>query len=173
MPQSEHVITDYQTMRLSLKAHPMQFLRERYRKEGLRTCAEAVALKDGTFCKNAGVVLVRQRPGEGNAVFMTLEDETGITNVVIWASLFQKFRREVMGARLIEVRGRIQRSEEGVVHLMAQRLVDRSADLRLLSEVNQPEFQLSRADEILHPQHPRTSNHPRNERIIPKSRDFH
>jgi error-prone DNA polymerase len=173
MPQSEHVITDYQTMRLSLKAHPLQFLRDRYRKEGLKSCAETVALKDGTFCRNAGVVLVRQRPGEGNAVFMTIEDETGITNVVVWASLFQRFRGEVMGARLIEVRGRVQRSEEGVVHLMAQRLIDRTGDLRMLSEVNQPEFQLSRADEILHPQHPRTSNHPRNERIIPKSRDFH
>lgn len=173
MPSSEHVITDYQTMRLSLKAHPLQFLRDLYHKEGLRSCAETAALKNGTFCRNVGVVLVRQRPGEGNVVFMTIEDETGITNVVVWSSLFQQFRREVMGSRLIEVRGRVQRSEEGVVHLMAQRLIDRTADLRLLSEVNQPHFQLTRADEILHPQHPRTSNHPRNERIIPKSRDFH
>ena len=132
-----------------------------------------MALKDGAWGKTAGVVLVRQRPGEGNVMFMTLEDETGITNVVVWASLFERFRREVMGARLIEVRGRVQHSEEDVVHLVAQRLIDRSADLRTLSDEARPQFQLSHADEVFHPQHPRTSNHPRNERIIPKSRDFH
>ncbi|MFC5068065.1 error-prone DNA polymerase [Flaviflagellibacter deserti] len=173
MPLAEHVVTDYQVTRLSLKAHPMMFLRERLRTEGIRSCAETVGLKDGAWTKTAGVVLVRQRPGNGNVVFMTIEDESGITNVVVWASLFQQFRREVMGSRLIEVRGRIQRSEEGVVHLVSQRLIDRSADLQLLSEESKPHFQLTRADEILHPQHPRTSNHPRNERIIPKSRDFH
>jgi error-prone DNA polymerase len=78
-----------------------------------------------------------------------------------------------MGSRLIEVRGRVQHSKEHVVHLVAHRLLDRSPDLRLLSEETKPHFQLTRADEVLHPQHPRTSNHPRNERIIPKSRDFH
>jgi error-prone DNA polymerase len=173
MPASEHVITDYQTTRLSLKAHPLQFLRDMYRKDGIRSCAETVAVKNGSFCRTAGVVLVRQRPGEGNVVFMTIEDETGTANIVVWSSLFQQFRREVMGSRLIEVRGRVQRSEEGVVHLVSQRLIDRTADLSLLSEVNQPHFQLTRADEILHPQHPRSANHPRYERIIPKSRDFH
>ncbi len=173
MPLAEHVVTDYQTMRLSLKAHPMNFLRGRLRAEGINSCADTGALKDGAWSKTAGVVLVRQRPGEGNVVFMTLEDETGITNVVVWASLFQRFRREVMGARLIEVRGRVQRSEDHIVHLVAQRLIDRSADLRTLSEEGRPQFHLSHADEVLHPQHPRTSNHPRNERIIPKSRDFH
>ena len=173
MPLAEHVVTDYQTMRLSLKAHPMQFLRERFRREGIRSCAETSALKDGAWTKTAGVVLVRQRPGNGNVVFMTIEDETGITNVVVWSRLFQQFRREVMGSRLIEVRGRIQRSEEDVVHLVSQRLIDRSAELTRLSQESRPHFELTRADEIVHPQHPRTSNHPRNERIIPKSRDFH
>ncbi len=173
MPLAEHVVTDYQVTRLSLKAHPMAFLRERLRAEGIRSCAETVALKDGAWARTAGVVLVRQRPGNGNVIFMTIEDESGVTNVVVWARLFQQFRREVMGSRLIEVRGRIQRSEEDVVHLVSQQLIDRSADLRLLSEESRPHFQLTRADEIPHPQHPRTSNHPRNERIIPKSRDFH
>jgi error-prone DNA polymerase len=78
-----------------------------------------------------------------------------------------------MGSRLIEVHGKIQKSEEKVVHLMAQRLIDRSRDLHLLAEESSPHVQPVRVDEILHPQHRRTSNHPRNERIIPKPRDFH
>jgi error-prone DNA polymerase len=173
MSLAQHVVTDYQTTRLSLKAHPMAFLRERYRAEGVLSCAETSAHGDGRQAKTIGVVLVRQRPGNGNVVFMTIEDETGVTNVVVWSSLFQQFRRQVMGSRLIEIRGRVQRSPEGVVHLVAQRLIDRSPDLELLSADNKPHFQLTRADEILHPQHPRTSSHPRNVRVIPKSRDFH
>lgn len=173
MPLAEHVLADYQTLRLSLKAHPLKFLRQHYRSEGLRTCAECAELAHNRPIKVAGVVLVRQRPGEGNVVFMTIEDETGVANIVVWASLFQQFRRQVMGSRLIEVRGRVQRSEEGVVHIVSQRLIDRSGDLAILSQSQNPHFQLTRADEILHPQHPRTSNHPRNERVIPKSRDFH
>jgi error-prone DNA polymerase len=172
MPLSEHVVADYEVLRLSLKAHPLHFLRDHFRGEGIRSCAEVAALKDGAWTKAAGVVLVRQRPGNGKVVFMTVEDETGITNVVVWSTLFQRFRRAVMGARLIEIHGRIQRSPEGIVHLVAERLIDRSADLQRLSEDAQPRIQRSRADEI-HPQHPRRSSHPRNARIIPKSRDFH
>jgi error-prone DNA polymerase len=169
----EHVVTDYQVTRLSLKAHPMQFLRESLREDGIRSCAEIDRARHNSWVKAAGVVLVRQRPGNGNVVFMTVEDETGVLNIVVWASLFQQFRREVMGSRLIEVHGQVQRSEEGVVHLISQRLIDRSGDLSRLAEHRQAHFQLTRADEILHPQHPRTSTHPRQERIIPKSRDFH
>lgn len=168
MPLAEHVATDYQVLRLSLKAHPLRFLRERF-----VSCAEIAGLKDGAWTRTAGVVLVRQRPGNGKVIFMTLEDETGIVNVVVWSSLFERFRREVIGSRLIEVHGRLQRSPENVVHLVARKLVDRSGDLRRLSLTSQSRFQLTRADEILHPQHPRTSNHPRNARIVPKSRDFH
>jgi error-prone DNA polymerase len=173
MPLVEHVVTDYQVTRLSLKAHPMQFLRESLRGEGIRSCAEIDRARHNSWVKAAGVVLVRQRPGNGNVVFMTVEDETGVLNIVVWASLFQQFRREVMGSRLIEIHGQVQRSEEGVVHLISQRLIDRSGDLSRLAEHRQAHFQLTRADEILHPQHSRTSTHPRQERIIPKSRDFH
>ncbi len=173
MHLSEHVVTDYQTMRLSLKAHPMSFLRARYRAEGIRSAAEALALKDGAFCKVAGVVLVRQRPGEGKAIFMTIEDESGIVNTVMWQNRFAQFRREVMASRLIEAHGRIQKSEENVVHLMVTRLIDRSGDLARLSDVTDPEFDLARADAVRNPHYPRASNHPRNVRIVPKSRDFH
>lgn len=174
MPLSEDVAADYQTLRLSLKAHPMQFLRELFHRENVLSCADTVALPDGKWTRTAGVVLVRQRPGTASGViFMTIEDESGITNVVVWPKLTERFRRVVMGARLILIDGRIQRSPEGVVHLVAQRLYDRTHELRRLSEASVPELPLLRADESIRPERAHVPNHPRNERIIPKSRDFH
>jgi error-prone DNA polymerase len=180
MPLVEQVVADYQTTRLSLKGHPMAFLRDRLRSEGILSCAETSAAKDGRRVRTAGVVLVRQRPGKGNAVFITIEDETGITNILLWARDFERQRREVMGARLMLVEGEVQRSKEGVVHLMASRIIDRTGDLDRLSAIDKPTITLSRADEFLHPQHPRGHSHhgqhhphPRNVRIVPKSRDFH
>lgn len=171
MPLAEHIVADYQTVRLSLKGHPMQLLRPRFRREGILSCAETEAKPDSAFVRTAGIVLVRQRPGKGNAIFVTLEDETGITNVVLWARLFERFRREVMAARLMLVEGRVQKSPEGVVHLMAQRVFDRSADLLSLSDTHRAEAPLS-VDELRNPPLPR-HRHPRNVRILPKSRDFH
>ena len=78
------------------------------------------------------MVLVRQRPGKGNAIFMTIEDETGICNILLWARDFKRFRREVMSARLALIEGRVQRSAEGVVHVMASRIHDRTPDLSRL-----------------------------------------
>ncbi len=174
MPLSEHVVADYQTLMLSLKAHPMSFLREAFRREGVKTCSETVAVRDGGWARAAGLVLVRQRPGSAKGViFMTIEDETGIVNAVVWPKVTERYRRQLMAASLILIEGRIQKSPEGVVHLVAVRLIDRTADLTRLSDTHSARPELSRADEILHPQHPRTSNHPRNVRVIPKSRDFH
>ncbi|TQI76619.1 DnaE-like error-prone DNA polymerase [Bosea sp. AK1] len=171
MPLAEHIVADYQTVRLSLKGHPMQLLRPRFRHEGVLSCAETEAKPDAAFVRTAGIVLVRQRPGKGNAIFVTLEDETGITNVVIWARLFERFRREVMGARLMLVEGRVQKSVEGVTHLMAQRIADRSVDLLSLSDTHRAEVPMP-IDELKNPPLPR-HRHPRNVRILPKSRDFH
>jgi error-prone DNA polymerase len=174
MALAEHVVADYQTLMLSLKAHPMSFLRDRLRGEGIKTCAEATAVANGGWVRAAGLVLVRQRPGSAKGViFMTIEDETGVANAVVWPKVTEKYRRQLMAASLILIEGRIQRSPEGVVHLVAVRLVDRTADLATLSDSHSHRHELSRADEIMHPQHPRTSNHPRNVRVIPKSRDFH
>jgi len=177
MPLSEHVAADYQTTRLSLKAHPMSFLRDLFTREGVLNSAQVGKAKDGTRAKVAGVVLVRQRPGEGKAIFITLEDETGITNVLLWARDFEKYRRPVMASRLMEVHGIIQHSEEDVVHLMGAHVVDRTAELERLSEDHQTRPQLSRADVFEHPQLPRDhvprGRHPRNVRILPASRDFH
>ncbi|MEP7211269.1 MAG: error-prone DNA polymerase, partial [Alphaproteobacteria bacterium] len=182
MPLGEHVAADYQTARLSLKAHPMEVLRPIFQRERILSCKETTDKRDGAWARTAGVVLVRQRPGNGKAIFVTLEDETGITNVVLWARTFERFRREVMGARLMLVEGRVQRSPEGVTHLMGARVFDRSEVLEQLSEDHRVAIELSRADEFAHPQHassypgargePR-HGHPRDVRILPKSRDFH
>ena len=173
MPLGEHVVADYQTLRLSLKAHPMRFLRDLFRGEGVSTCAGLSAIPDGARAKVAGVVLVRQRPGKGNAVFMTLEDETGIANALIWARDFARYRRQVMGARLVVIEGRVQKSPEGVIHLMTTVIHDRTSELGRLSDTHVAEPALSRADEAVHPTYPRPSGHPRNVRVMPRSRDFH
>jgi error-prone DNA polymerase len=177
MPMSEHVAADYQTIRLSLKGHPMAFLRETFAAEKILTCAATSAAKNGARVKTAGVVLVRQRPGKGNAIFVTIEDETGVTNIVIWARLFELQRREVMAARLMMVEGELQRSPEGVVHLMASRIHDRTDELKRLSDTHDANPVLSRADVFEHPLHTphnvQRGSHPRDARILPKSRDFH
>jgi error-prone DNA polymerase len=172
MSLGENIAVDYQTTRLSLKGHPMEWLRAIFQNEGVASCAELAAQCDGSRGRVAGVVLVRQRPGKGNAIFITLEDETGITNAVLWMRTFEMFRKEVMGSRLLLIEGKVQRSPENVIHLMATRVIDRTAELARLSDTLKPTIELSSADEFLHPQASCT-RHPRNVRILPGSRDFH
>ncbi|MBB3218849.1 error-prone DNA polymerase [Ochrobactrum sp. RC6B] len=164
MAASEHVIADYETTRLSLKGHPLQYLREGLATEGVSTCRAVQEGTDGRRMKVAGVVTVRQRPGSAKGVvFLTIEDETGIANIVVWPKIMKAFRREVMGARLIHIEGRIQRSPEGVVHLVAAKLQDRSAALIEMSG--------REAQRLVAPS--QMAHHPRNVRIMPNSRDFH
>jgi error-prone DNA polymerase len=163
MTKGEHVITDYQTAGLSLKSHPMRFLRELFASEGVLSCAQAAVLADGARLSVAGVVLVRQRPGNGNVVFCTIEDETGIANIVVWASLLERFRRAILGSSLVQVTGRLQRSPEGIIHVIADRLQDCSALMARVSEVSPPAIQRR----LL-----RSPGHPRQERVVPRSRDF-
>ncbi|WP_448658790.1 error-prone DNA polymerase [Sphingomonas sp. CJ99] len=170
MPLSEEVATDYQSFRLSLKDHPMTFIRPVLAGEGVLTCAETSAAKAGAFVRTGGVVLVRQRPGKGNAIFITIEDETGVTNILLWARLFERFRREVMASRLMVVSGQVQRSPEGVVHLMANRVQDRTGLLGLLAD-EPPRPPLCPVDEVARPVG--QNRHPRDVRILPGSRDFH
>lgn len=172
MPKAEHIAADYQTVRLSLKGHPMGVLRPVFDAEGLLSAAQMNGCADGTRARVAGVVLVRQRPGNGNAIFITLEDETGIVNVILWARTFERNRAAVMAARLLQVDGTVQKSKEGVIHIMAARVADRTAELQRLSDTHTPTIALTRADEFVHPQHPRVA-HPRQVRVIPRSRDFH
>jgi error-prone DNA polymerase len=174
MPKSEQVVADYQTLRLSLKGYPTEFLRERFAREKIFTCRDVSDARDGSRVKCAGVVLVRQMPGTAGVVFVTLSDETGICNVVIWPKLYETFRKEIVGARLMLVQGKIQRSPEDVIHLVAERICDRTADLDLLSDAPMPEIP-GHFDDIIHPRSdPRGMHrHPREVKILPKSRDFH
>ena len=176
-PMVEHVLTDYQTTRLSLKGHPMAFLRRDFARAGVLSAVEVAAAKNGAIVRTAGVVLIRQRPGKGNAIFITIEDESGIVNILLWARHFERYRRAVMASRLMLAEGEVQRSKEGVIHLMATRIADRTAMLDTLGADRRFDPDLARADEVKHPQYPRghaqRHGHPRDVRILPKSRDFH
>ncbi|QZD89855.1 error-prone DNA polymerase [Qipengyuania aurantiaca] len=205
MPLSEEVVADYQTTRLSLKAHPMAFLRASLAERGFVRACDLRAKKFRSMVHVAGVVLIRQRPGSAKGVcFITLEDETGVINLVVWPDLKEKQRRVVMGSRLMEVRGRVEYDDE-VIHVIAQHMTDATGELHKLSDdmLNAP---LARADHVSSPlpdkfnprdnlregkddpyqpvepwQEPPPGNrecgwhqgHPRDVRIIPKSRDFH
>ena len=185
MPLPEQVVADYQTIRLSLKGHPMEFLRPMLASEGIIACEAVCHDRDRQYVRCAGVVLVRQRPGSAKGVvFMTLEDETGIANIVVWPKVMERFRKEVMGARLILVEGHIQSSPDKVVHLVAERLFDRSRDLARLADDTpgvKPALPSGPAlieplhdDRRQHPDNPAQKiRHPRNVRILPRSRDFH
>ena len=173
MPLGEHVVADYQTLHLSLKGHPMLFLRDIFAGESISPCITMASLPHGRRVKAAGIVLIRQKPGSAKGVvFMTIEDETGIANLVVWPSLMERFRRVVMGARLVCVDARIQRSPEGIVHLVVETITDRTAALAHLSGETMP-TSLARADEVKRPIPEGTRPHPRDVRILPKSRDFH
>jgi error-prone DNA polymerase len=184
MPLPEQVVADYQTIRLSLKGHPMEFLRPMFERERVIACQDVCHSRDKHHVRCAGVVLVRQRPGSANGVvFMTLEDETGIANIVVWPKVMGRFRKEVMGARLVLVEGYIQSSPEKVVHLVAERLFDRSGDLIHLADdalgrrhavPAGPALIELQDDRRQHPDNPAQKiRHPRNVRILPRSRDFH
>ncbi len=174
MPLAEHVISDYQTVRLSLKAHPMHFLRAHYSAQGFVTADQLKAIRDGKRLSIAGVVLIRQRPGTSKGVvFITIEDETGIANLVVWPDVFERQRKIVMGARLMAVRGMVQKDPDSdVIHVVAGRLEDHTGLLSHLSDDSLLPSTLEKADHAGSWGRPK-SRHPRNVEIIPKSRDFH
>ena len=166
MAAGEQVVEDYRTLRLSLRAHPLSFLRKRLAGRGVLPAEALLRARDGDRAATAGLVLVRQRPGSARGViFMTLEDETGTMNVVVWPNNLEKYRPAVLGARLAMVRGRVQRAGE-IVHLVAARVEDLTHWLDLLTP-----------DQGAVPQGGRRpaaapARHPRNQRVIPNSRDF-
>jgi error-prone DNA polymerase len=163
MPLCEHVVEDYVATGLSLKAHPMRFFRDRLTALGAMRNAElrSDAVTQDSAVTVAGLVLVRQRPGTSKGVvFMTLEDETDIANIIVWPKVFAKNRRTVMTARFLAVRGRLQRAGL-VIHVIAQDFVDLSAELSSL-----------RDGELFLPT-PSCPTHQEESWRILKSRDFH
>ncbi|MBY3060364.1 error-prone DNA polymerase [Rhizobium leguminosarum] len=134
MTAGGEVVEDYRHVSLSLRSHPVSFLRQDLQRRRIVTCTEAMGSRDGRWLEAAGIVLVRQRPGSAKGVmFITLEDESGIANLVVWPKVFETNRRTILSAGMIAVRGRIQREGE-VVHLVAQRLMDLSAELASVGE---------------------------------------
>jgi error-prone DNA polymerase len=151
MTAGGEVVEDYGHVGLTLRAHPVTFLRADLRRQRIVTCAEAMQARDGRWLQTAGLVLVRQKPGTAKGVmFITLEDETGIANLVVWAKMFEKYRRVVLSANMIAVRGRIQREGE-VVHLVTHHLSDLSGELASVGE-REAAFLLphGRGDEFQH-----------------------
>jgi error-prone DNA polymerase len=130
MTEGREVVEDYRTLQLSLRAHPLSFLREALDKMGIVRCADLGGIRDGRNIEVAGVILVRQRPGSAKGVlFVTIEDETGIANGILWPDRFDIYRRQVMSASMIAMRGRMQKEGE-VIHIICDRIVDHDAMLR-------------------------------------------
>jgi DNA polymerase III alpha subunit len=151
MPLGEEVVHDYRTLRLSLKAHPVSFVRAELERRGVIRNERLRGIAHDRRATVSGLVLVRQRPGTAKGVlFLTLEDETSVANVIVWPALFERYRAEVLGARLLVVRGRVQ-NEQGVIHVVAERLADATPLLARLSDGPPPE-DYARADHAKHPQ---------------------
>jgi len=166
----EHVVEDYKTLRLSLKAHPVSFIRSLLTNRKVVRAARLRDLPDGHKVRVAGLILVRQRPGTASGVvFMTLEDESGIANVIVWPKMFEKFRRVVMGARMVTVAGVLQK-EQGVIHVIARHLFDLTPDLMdVMTKTALPTPTQTRPR--LAP--PNVCRHPRDVTVLPKGRNFH
>ena len=149
MPLGQHVVEDYRHLSLSLKAHPVAFVRNQL---AAMLKAEALATHPANQRVTvAGLVLVRQRPGSAKGtIFLTLEDETGVANIIVWPKVFESLRPIVIGARFIAVTGRLQR-ESGVVHIVAEKAEDLTRLLTLLSSLGSEVSSLARADEIRRP----------------------
>ena len=194
MPLGEHVVEDYRHLSLSLKAHPVAFLRERLTQKKILRSEELATLRNGVRASVAGLILVRQRPGSANGViFLTIEDETGTANIIVWPKVFEALRSIVLGASLIAASGRVQ-IEAGVIHIVMERAEDLTPLLRLLSGHGGPGGKIpadARADEARRP-NARDSRAPREKiqpslfadasapasdaelrRVLPKGRNFH
>ncbi len=153
MPAGEQVVEDYRHLHLSLKGHPLAFLRDELDRRKIRRSEELASMAPDRRVSVAGLVLVRQRPGSAQSVFVTVEDETGIANIIVWPKVFERYRAIVMGARLIAVKGKLQ-SESGVIHVIAESFEDLTPLLRHLSQA-----QASASAETAE--------------VMPKGRNFH
>jgi error-prone DNA polymerase len=167
MSPAQHVAEDYRTTRLSLKAHPVGFFRGELDRMGVVPAERLRTLRDRRRLSVGGLVLVRQRPGTAKGVvFLTLEDETGIANVVVWRDAFEASRRLVMGAAFLVVHGQLQREGE-VIHLVAEKFTDLSHRLSEMRE-DEPASAEARSPEARQP----TLRSKVSGRLI-RSRDFH
>jgi error-prone DNA polymerase len=138
MTEGREVVEDYRSKGLTLRQHPLAFLRGELRERKIHSCATLRHVRDGQRLTIAGLVLVRQKPGSAKGVmFMTIEDETDVANIIVWPSLFEKQRRLILSSGMMAVRGRYQR-EGGVTHLIAEHLIDLSDLLRSVGDRDDP-----------------------------------
>jgi DNA-directed DNA polymerase III PolC len=152
MPLGEEVVNDYRFLQLSLRAHPVSFLRADLKRRGVMPNSELRRLRSGSRVSVSGLITVRQRPGSANGViFMSIEDETALANIIVWPKQFERFRSIVLGARYVWVSGRMQ-EECGVIHVVADTLKDLTAMLARLTATD------SLGDEINRP--PANAPHP-------------
>ena len=151
MPPGEEVVNDYRFLKLSLRAHPASFLRADLDRHHIVSNETLRETRNGTRVRVSGLITVRQRPGTAKGViFMTIEDETSIANIIVWPKVFERFRPVVLGSRYVAVSGRIQ-SESGVIHVVAERIEDLTPLLARLSEGGTTIDALGRCDEVRRP----------------------
>jgi error-prone DNA polymerase len=151
MPIGEEVINDYRFLHLSLRAHPAQFLRSDLDARGIRTNETLRRTASGRRMRISGLVTCRQRPGSANGVvFMTIEDETAVANVIVWPKVFERLRPVVLGARYVAVTGPVQ-EESGVIHVVAEQLEDLTHWLAQLADHGAEIDGLARCDEVRRP----------------------
>ena len=170
MTQGAEVVEDYRSTGLTLRRHPVAFLRADLEAQGIVPCAALADLRDGARTTVAGVILVRQRPGSASGVvFITIEDETGHANLVVWPPVFERQRLVVMSSSMIACRGKVQKEGE-VIHVVADQMTDLSA---LLASVGQRDdafpIERGRGDAVTYP----NNSDPRERGIKPRTRDFH
>ncbi|MEH6404724.1 MAG: error-prone DNA polymerase [Sneathiella sp.] len=168
MPLGQHVIEDYASLRLSLKAHPLSFLRPALNTSHTIKAGDLSRCQPNKRIRVAGLVLARQRPGTAaGVIFMTLEDETGTANVIVWPKKFEIYRRIILSARLVLIEGELQK-EQDVIHIITHHVEDLSEELiRLTEETITGEPQQARLAK------PNLSRHPRSTSVMPKGRNFH
>lgn len=147
------VVEDYRSLQLSLRAHPLSFLREELARRGVRPCADLTRVRDGSMIEVAGVILVRQKPGSARGVlFITIEDETGVGQGILWPDRFEAQRRTVMSASMVGLKGRVQKEGE-VIHVIIDRVIDYGDLLRRVGDMELP-IRAGRGDGVTYPGSP-------------------
>lgn len=172
MTKGGNVVQDYNHIGLTLRDHPVSFLRQDLASRSILSCGQANESKDGRYVQAAGMVLVRQRPGSASGVvFITVEDETGVLNIIVWPKVFEQYRRAVLGSTFMLITGYLQR-EGDVVHLIARSIVDLSHELASIGDRDEAvDVRLSRADEFKYG--PRGTDRRAPDGPLQKARNFH
>ena len=153
LTDGREVIEDYRNLQLSLRAHPLSFVRDELSRQGVRSCADLSTIRDGRHVEVAGIILVRQKPGSAKGVlFITIEDETGIANGILWPDRFEAQHRTVMSASMVGLKGRVQREGE-VIHVICDRIVEYGDLLMKVGDMSFPP-RTGRGDAAQHPGSP-------------------